>query len=65
MRISPSTVTPMLGLAAVIILSGCSKTPAYEERAAALQVDGFLTKPVPLDQLLEQVRKTLAAYEQR
>jgi CheY-like chemotaxis protein/tetratricopeptide (TPR) repeat protein len=43
-----------------LLISGCSKTPAYEEKAAALGVDAFLTKPVPLDTLLDQVRTALA-----
>ncbi len=43
-----------------LLISGCSKTPAYEDKAGALGVDAFLTKPVPLDVLLEQVRTSLA-----
>lgn len=54
-RANPACETP------VFLISGCSKTPAYEERAAGLRVDAFLTKPVPLDQLLEQVAKALPA----
>jgi len=43
----------------VVILSGCSPTPAYRERAAALDVSEFLTKPVPLAQLVETVGKLI------
>ncbi len=50
---APLSETPTL------LLSGCSKTPDYETRARELRVSGFLTKPVPLDQLLEHVRKAL------
>jgi CheY-like chemotaxis protein len=39
----------------VVILSGCSPTPAYRERAEALGVEAFLTKPVPLTRLIETV----------
>jgi CheY-like chemotaxis protein len=39
----------------VVILSGCSPTPAYRERAAALGIEAFLTKPMALAQLLETV----------
>jgi CheY-like chemotaxis protein len=53
-RANPACETP------VLLISGCSKTPTYEERAAGLRVDAFLTKPVPLDQLLEQVSKALS-----
>jgi CheY-like chemotaxis protein/DnaJ-domain-containing protein 1 len=42
-----------------IILSGCSPTPEYRERAASLDVIEFLTKPVPLAELLETVGSAL------
>lgn len=42
-----------------IILSGCSLTPEYRERAASLDVTDFLTKPVPLAKLLEVVGSAL------
>jgi CheY-like chemotaxis protein len=42
-----------------LLMSGCSKTPDYEKRARDLRVSGFLTKPVPLDQLLAHVRNAL------
>lgn len=57
-RANPACETP------VLLISGCSKTPAYEERAAGLRVASFLTKPVPLDQLLEQVAKALSGASQ-
>lgn len=43
----------------VVILSGCSATPAYRERASSLGVAEFLTKPVPLAQLIEIVGNLL------
>jgi CheY-like chemotaxis protein/tetratricopeptide (TPR) repeat protein len=43
----------------IIILSGCSPTPEYLERAASLDVSEFLTKPVPLVRLLEVVASAL------
>ncbi len=39
----------------VIILSGCSPTPEYTARAVSLDVNEFLTKPVPLTKLVESV----------
>ena len=39
----------------VILHSGCTFTPSYEERAQALGVEAVLHKPVPLDHLLAQV----------
>jgi CheY-like chemotaxis protein/curved DNA-binding protein CbpA len=44
-----------------ILLTGCSRTPEYEERAESLRAGALLTKPVPLDLLLENVRKQLAS----
>jgi CheY-like chemotaxis protein/tetratricopeptide (TPR) repeat protein len=43
----------------VVVISGCSPTPEYRDRAAALDVTEFLTKPVPLDTLLEVVKNAL------
>jgi tetratricopeptide (TPR) repeat protein len=43
----------------VIILSGCSPTPEYRQRAASLDATDFLTKPVPLSELLEAVGSAL------
>jgi CheY-like chemotaxis protein/tetratricopeptide (TPR) repeat protein len=43
----------------VIILSGCTPTPEYLERAASLDTTGFLTKPVPLAHLVEVVASAL------
>jgi CheY-like chemotaxis protein len=42
-----------------VILSGCSPTPEYLERAASLGTSEFLTKPVPLATLLEVVGSVL------
>jgi len=44
-----------------VIVSGCSRTPEYLERAETLHAAAFLTKPVPLEVLLEQVRKALGS----
>ena len=41
----------------VVLISGCSRTPQYVERANALGVAEFLTKPVPLEALLEVTAK--------
>jgi CheY-like chemotaxis protein/curved DNA-binding protein CbpA len=43
----------------VVILSGCSPTPEYLERAASLDASDFLTKPVPLARLFEVVASVL------
>lgn len=43
----------------VVLLSGCTLTPAYEERARRLAADALLVKPVPLDRLLETAAKLL------
>ena len=48
---APLSTTP------VILISGCSRTPQYVERANALGVAEFLTKPVPLEALLEVTAK--------
>jgi CheY-like chemotaxis protein/tetratricopeptide (TPR) repeat protein len=54
---APMSETP------AILLSGCSRTPEYEERAGALRANAFLTKPVPLDLLLASVRRELDGRE--
>jgi DNA-binding response OmpR family regulator len=36
----------------VLLLTGCSPTPAYRQRAQQLGAVGLLSKPVPLDRLL-------------
>jgi CheY-like chemotaxis protein/tetratricopeptide (TPR) repeat protein len=36
----------------VLLLTGCSPTPAYRQRAQQLGAIGLLSKPVPLDRLL-------------
>jgi CheY-like chemotaxis protein len=41
-----------------ILLTGCSRTPEYEARAESLR-GALLTKPVPLELLLANVRKQL------
>jgi CheY-like chemotaxis protein/tetratricopeptide (TPR) repeat protein len=43
----------------VVIVSGCSPTPEYRERAAALDASEFLTKPVPLTDLIAVVASVL------
>jgi CheY-like chemotaxis protein len=43
-----------------ILLTGCSRTPEYEKRAESLRAGALLTKPVPLEILLTNVRKQLA-----
>lgn len=43
----------------VLLLSGCTPTPAYEERARRLAADALLVKPVALDRLLETAGKIL------
>ena len=49
---------PLAALPA-IVLSGCSRTPQAAERTSRLGAHEWLTKPVPLDRLVEIVRKTL------
>jgi CheY-like chemotaxis protein/curved DNA-binding protein CbpA len=39
----------------VILISGCTPTPAYAERANALGALALLSKPVPLEKLLDAV----------
>ncbi|HYB12357.1 MAG TPA: response regulator, partial [Myxococcota bacterium] len=48
---------PPLSTIPVVLISGCSRTPQYVERANALGVAEFLTKPVPLEALLEVTAK--------
>jgi CheY-like chemotaxis protein len=43
----------------VLLLSGCTATPAYRSRASRLEAAALLTKPVPLDRLLALVAKQL------
>jgi CheY-like chemotaxis protein/DnaJ-domain-containing protein 1 len=49
---------PLAALPA-LVLSGCSRTPQAAERTSRLGVREWLTKPVPLERLVEVVRKTL------
>lgn len=48
-----------LGETPVVLLSGCTRTPQYLQRAEELRAAAFLVKPVPLDDLIEVVRKTI------
>jgi CheY-like chemotaxis protein/curved DNA-binding protein CbpA len=43
----------------VILLSGCLNSPQYVERAQALGASALLTKPVPLEELLQTVASHL------
>ncbi len=43
----------------VLLLSGCTRTPAYVQRAEALRAAALLTKPLPLETLLGLVAKHL------
>ncbi len=44
----------------VVLLTGCTPSPAYQRRAAALGAAALLTKPLPLDQLLSTVAEHIA-----
>lgn len=46
-----------------IVLSGCTRTPQAAQRTGRLGAQEWLTKPVPLDRLIEVVRKTLGMGE--
>jgi len=48
----------------VLMLSGASPTPANRARASELGAAELLSKPVPLDRLLDVVRDTLAGSKQ-
>lgn len=43
----------------VVLVSGCSPTPAYAQRANELRANDLLAKPVPLEKLLEVVTEHL------
>jgi len=45
----------------VMLLSGCTITPAYQARADRLHADAALKKPVPLKVILELVAKQIGA----
>jgi CheY-like chemotaxis protein/tetratricopeptide (TPR) repeat protein len=45
----------------VLLLTGCSATPAYRARAQQLGAVGLVTKPVALDRLLALVARQVAA----
>src|SRR5262245_2559246 len=44
----------------VVLLTGCTPSPAYQKRAAALGAAALLTKPLPLDRLLSTVSEHIA-----
>lgn len=48
-----------------LLLSECSATETYAERAASLRAGGLLTKPLPLASLVEAVERTLGARAER
>lgn len=43
----------------VLLMSDCRPTPEYQKRARSLGAQALLTKPVPLDALLERVKRYL------
>jgi curved DNA-binding protein CbpA/CheY-like chemotaxis protein len=45
----------------VLMLSGCTITPAYQDRADRLRADALLKKPVPLADILQLVAKRIEA----
>ena len=45
----------------VLMLSGCTITPAYQDRADRLRADALLNKPVPLADILQLVAKRIEA----
>jgi len=45
----------------VVMLSGCTMTPAYRDRADRFQADVLLKKPVPLKEILEVVAMQIDA----
>jgi CheY-like chemotaxis protein/tetratricopeptide (TPR) repeat protein len=45
----------------VVLLSGCTSTRRYQERADRLHADAMLKKPVPLKMILELVAKQIGA----
>jgi len=47
------------GKVPVVLLSGCLRSPQYVERAQALGAAALLTKPVPLDELLQTISRHL------
>ena len=48
----------------VVMLSGCTITPAYQRRADRFRADALLKKPVPLKAILELVAKRIEASAQ-
>ena len=55
---------PPLAELPVVLLSGASTTPAYAARANALHALDLLAKPVPLEQLLEVVERSVGHAKQ-
>ena len=49
----------------VVLLSGCTMTPRYRDRADRLHADALLTKPVPLAEILELVSKQIGLGTQQ
>ena len=49
------SMPPPISRLPVVLLSGCSPTPAYVQRARALGASELLAKPIPLEKLLEIV----------
>jgi CheY-like chemotaxis protein/tetratricopeptide (TPR) repeat protein len=45
----------------VILVSGCTFTPDYEQRARQLAANAVLRKPIPLDRLLGEVARQMSA----
>lgn len=48
-----------LGETPVVLLTGCSRTPQYRQRAEDLRAIALLVKPVPLVDLIELARKSV------
>lgn len=55
LRASPRPIADL----PVVLMSGCSRTPQYVERAERLRAGAFLTKPVPLEELLRVTAQQL------
>ena len=52
---------PELRKVPVLLLTGCSATPAYRSRAQKLGAAGIVSKPVPLDRLLALVAEKIGS----
>lgn len=53
-----------LGQLPVALMTGCTPTPLYAQRANALKALDLLTKPVPLDRIIEVVTTQLGEAKQ-